>query len=73
MLRHTAGLNAEVFDSLVLMAAGSWAHVDLKRGYDDVAALIREMHEGRRRRLVQLGFNESDADELSALHTRNFM
>ena len=24
-LRHTAGLNAEVFDALVLMAAGSWA------------------------------------------------
>jgi hypothetical protein len=72
-LRHTAGLNAEVFDALILMAAGSWQHPDLARGYDEVSGLIRHMHEGRRKRLIRLGFNESEADELSALHTRNFM
>jgi hypothetical protein len=31
------------------------------------------MHEGRQRRLVRIGFTTNDADELSALHTRNFM
>jgi hypothetical protein len=31
------------------------------------------MDEGRRKRLIRLGFTESDAEELSALHTRNFM
>jgi hypothetical protein len=31
------------------------------------------MDEGRRRRLIRLGFDASDAAELSALHTRNFM
>jgi hypothetical protein len=35
--------------------------------------LIREMDEGRRKRLAGLGFSESEAAELSALHTRNFM
>ena len=29
--------------------------------------------EGRRKRLVRLGFPEADAAALSALHTRNFM
>jgi hypothetical protein len=72
-LRDTAGLNAEVFDALVLMAAGSWQPADLERGYDAVAALTRDMHEGRRKRLVKLGFSEAESEEMSSLHTRNFM
>jgi hypothetical protein len=31
------------------------------------------MDEGRRKRLARLGFTEVEAEELSALHTRNFM
>lgn len=31
------------------------------------------MDDGRRRRLTRLGFGADEADELSALHTRNFM
>jgi TusA-related sulfurtransferase len=72
-LRHTAGLNAEVFDALLLMAAGSWDHADLREGHRRVTQLTRDMDEGRRKRLVRLGFGERDAEELSALHTRNFM
>ena len=72
-LRHTAGLNAEVFDALLLMAAGSWQPADLQRGHDRVSALLHDMHLSRRKRLAYLGFSETDADELSALHTRNFM
>jgi hypothetical protein len=72
-LRHTTGLNAEVFDALVLMSAGSWEPEDLARGHVDVARLVQDMHSGRRKRLVQLGFAEAEADDLSALHTRNFM
>jgi hypothetical protein len=72
-LRHTAGLNAEVFDALVLLAAGSWECADIGRGHDAVAALVQEMHNGRRRRLLKLGFSDGDAEEMSALHTRNFM
>ena len=72
-LRHTAGLNAEVFDALVLVAAGSWAHADLARGAELVAALIHDMHTSRQKRLIQIGFSETEAEEISSLHTRNFM
>ena len=72
-LRHTAGLNAEVFDALLLMAAGSWAHDALRQGSRRVFQLIQDMDEGRRKRLVRLGFSEAEAADLSALHTRNFM
>jgi hypothetical protein len=72
-LRNTAGLNAEVFDALVLMAAGSWEPADLKRGYDSVAVLVQDMHESRKKRLLHLGFEDAEAEDLSSLHTRNFM
>lgn len=72
-LRHTAGLNVEVFDALVLLAAGSWDSADIGRGHDAVSALVQEMHSGRKRRLLKLGFSDADAEEMSALHTRNFM
>jgi hypothetical protein len=73
VLRHTAGLNAEVFDALILMAAGSWEHESLRRGHERVMRLTRDMDEGRQRRLRRLGFGEQEAAELSSLHTRNFM
>src|SRR6202167_2526813 len=46
-LQHTAGLNAEVFDALVLIAAGSWDSQDLRRGHQRVMELTKEMDEGR--------------------------
>lgn len=72
-LRHTAGLNAEVFDALVLLAAGSWEGADIARGHAAVSVLNQEMHIGRKKRLLKLGFEDADAEEMSALHTRNFM
>ncbi len=72
-LSHTAGLNAEVFDALVLLAAGSYAPAALRRGHAAVAALVAEMDRGRRQRLGRLGFDTESATALSSLHTRNFM
>jgi len=72
-LQHTAGLNAEVFDALVLIAAGSWNPEDLRRGHQRVMELTKDMDEGRQKRLRRLGFSEQEAAELSSLHTRNFM
>jgi hypothetical protein len=72
-LAHTAGLNAEVFDALILLAAGGWAPEDLRRGHAAVVALVKEMDAGRRARLERLGFEPARAAELSSLHTRNFM
>ncbi len=72
-LAHTAGLNEEVFDALVLLAAGSWDPGALACGWDAVQQLERAMDEGRQKRLVRLGFPDAEAAALSALHTRNFM
>jgi hypothetical protein len=72
-LRDTSGLNQEVFDALVLLAAGGWSPAQIERGYDAVVDLTLEMDNGRRRRLQKLGFDALAAAELSALHTRNFM
>jgi hypothetical protein len=72
-LLETAGLNQQVFDALVLLAAGSWQPAAIARGYAAVEQLQAAMDEGRQRRLVRLGFPPSEAAALSALHTRNFM
>jgi hypothetical protein len=72
-LLDVAGLNTEVFDALVLLAAGSWEPAAISRGWQAVRQLLRQMDEGRRRRLAYLGFPDDEAAELSGLHTRNFM
>jgi hypothetical protein len=72
-LRDTAGLNEEVFDALVVLAAGSWDAHALGAGHDAVMALQRDMDRGRRVRLGLLGFGVDEAERLSSLHTRNFM
>ena len=72
-LRHTVGLNAEVFDALILLAAGSWEMEALRRGSQCVTKLLRDMDDGRQSQLMRLGFTGDEAAELSALHTRNFM
>jgi len=72
-LRSTAGLNAEVWESLVLLAAGSFAPADVVRGHAAVQALEREMEEKRAKRLERMGFDPAEARTLSELHTKNFM
>lgn len=77
-LRHetltgTSGLNEEVFDALIILAAGEFAPAALARGFTRVQMLIKDMAEGRMMRLLRLGFPERDAERLAALHTRNFM
>jgi hypothetical protein len=72
-LAHTSGLNSEVFDALILLAAGSWEPAALRTGHAAVVELQRDMDDGRRQRLLRLGFAPDQAAALSALHTRNFM
>jgi hypothetical protein len=76
--RHTAlvgteGLNQEVFDALVLLAAGDLSPVALRRGHAATLQLTLDMTTGRRARLLHLGFTPTEAQRLSELHTRNFM
>ncbi|HMG41332.1 MAG TPA: ferritin-like domain-containing protein [Acidimicrobiales bacterium] len=72
-LRSTAGLNDEVFDSLVLLAAGEATPAAIARGWAAVQDLQRDMDENRRARLNRLGFTPGESEALSSLHTRNFM
>jgi hypothetical protein len=72
-LLNTAGLNQQVFDSLVILAAGSWEPAAIRSGWLAVQQLQSQMDEGRRRRLAHIGFPADEAAEISALHTKNFM
>lgn len=73
VLIDTAGLNEQVFDALVVLAAGAWTPQAIASGFAAVLQLQDDMDRGRRRRLRRLGFSREEAEELSALHTRNFM
>ena len=72
-LAPTAGLNEEVFDSLVLLAAGDLAPAAVARGHAAVQQLKLDMAAGRRARLLRLGFSSVEAQRLADMHTRNFM
>jgi hypothetical protein len=73
VLADTAGLNTDVFDALVVLAAGTWTPEAIGRGHTAVQELHHAMDDGRRARLTRLGFPPDEAAELSALHTRSFM
>ncbi len=72
-LLDTAGLNQQVFDALVILAAGSWEPSAIRHGWLAVQQLQRDMDDGRRRRLARIGFPADEAEAISALHSRNFM
>jgi TusA-related sulfurtransferase len=62
-----------VLESLAILAAGSLAPDAIRRGRRAVDELQATMHENRKKRLVASGFSPELADELSKLHTGNFM
>lgn len=72
-LRSTAGLNEDVFDALVLLAAGDTTPDAVSAGWQAVQDLQADMDDGRRSRLAHLGFTTGEAEQISSLHTRNFM
>ena len=63
----------ELFDALILLAAGELTVPAIAAGYLKVQQLMRDMAEGRQARLERLGFSKDAAHHLSSLHTRNFM
>jgi TusA-related sulfurtransferase len=72
-LSGVKGLNPLVEESLVILAAGGLCPANLPEAFRGRAELYRTMHENRVRRLVAIGFTEREAEELSQLHTPNFM
>src|SRR5436853_490230 len=45
-LASTAGLNAEVFDALVVLAAGAWSPTAVRAGHAKVVELVADMDKG---------------------------
>jgi hypothetical protein len=72
-LSGTSGLNEEVFDALILLAAGKFTPSAIATGYARVQTLTTDMAEGRMARLLRLGFEGKTSQRLASLHTRNFM
>jgi len=73
VLSSIKGLNPLVEESLVILAAGGLAPERLPQAAKARLQLYQTMHENRVRRLVAIGFPDREAEELSQLHTPNFM
>lgn len=66
-------VSPRIQEALAVLAAGGLDPARLKAGTDRVRELIAEMHEHRLKRLVSAGFTSDQAEEMSRLHTPNFM
>ena len=66
-------LNPVLEESLVILAAGGLSPERLAFGTKARLQLYAAMHENRIRRLTAIGFEDRQAEELSELHTPNFM
>jgi len=67
------GVPPALQDALTILAAGGTAPAAVARGHKLYRALLDEMDEARRKRLVTAGFSAEQAARLSALHSPNFM
>ena len=72
-LAQTSGATPHVEEALVILAAGGTSPGSLPDGVRAVRQLHETMHRRRVGRLRQLGFDEAAANEISELHTANFM
>jgi len=72
-LSQTSGATPHVEEALVILAAGGTSPGALPDGVRAVRELHETMHRRRVGRLRQLGFAENVANEISELHTANFM
>jgi TusA-related sulfurtransferase len=72
-LAQSSGATPHVEEALVILAAGGTSPGALPDGVRAVRELHETMHRRRVGRLRQLGFAEDVANEISELHTANFM
>jgi hypothetical protein len=72
-LAATSGATPHVEEALTILAAGGLSPASLPDGIRAVRELRQTMHTRRVGRLRQLGFDEGTANEISELHTANFM
>jgi len=72
-LHDAGGVPSAIQDALTVLAAGDTSPSRIARGHDAFRALLETMHEKRVKRLLVAGFTPAQADEMSTLHTANFM
>jgi TusA-related sulfurtransferase len=72
-LQATSGANPVLMEALAVLAGGGSKPGQMARGVEAVRSLYATMAEHRVRRLLQTGLDPALAEQLSALHTPNFM
>ncbi len=73
MLANAGGVPEPLQDGLTILAAGRTTTRDISRGHDEFRQLLDTMHINRIKRLEHAGFTTEQANNLSDLHTPNFM
>lgn len=72
-LADASGTSPHIEEALVILAAGEVTPSRIREGVKEVRALQKTMHRRRVTRLTQLGFPAPVAEEMSEMHTPNFM
>jgi TusA-related sulfurtransferase len=72
-LSELSGAPEPVQDALIVLAAGGTEPSQIRRGHDAYRELLHTMHINRVKRLEHAGFTPVEAQQLSDLHTPNFM
>ncbi|MGH2640537.1 MAG: ferritin-like domain-containing protein [Actinomycetota bacterium] len=72
-LADASGTSPHIEEALVVLAAGEVTPSRIREGVKEVRGLQETMHRRRVTRLIQLGFPRPLAEEMSELHTPNFM
>lgn len=72
-LADASGTSPHIEEALVVLAAGEMTPSRIREGVREVRALQETMHRRRVTRLTQLGFPGPVAEEMSEMHTPNFM
>lgn len=72
-LAGVGSVPAPLQDALTILAAGGIDARSVARGHEAFRDLLETMHQSRIKRLLHAGFNEEQAETISALHTPNFM
>jgi TusA-related sulfurtransferase len=72
-MQSVTEVSPRIQDALAVLAAGGIAPEKVRAGIAQVRGLIAEMHSHRLQRLRAAGFTDAQAEEISNLHTPNFM
>jgi len=70
---EVSGESSLLLEALAILAGGSDAPNDYKKGFDLVEELKETMNTNRVKRLIDIGMDEELANDISKVHTPNFM